>query len=118
MINRQEKDERNVRKGEVYWVNLDPTVGAETKKTRPAVIISNDAQNKVGQRYIVAPVTSVIKTIYPFEVKIDINGKTSKVMLDQIRTVDHKRLGGKLCKLSQEELHQIERAIKLVLEIP
>lgn len=107
----------NVRRGEVYWVKLDPTIGTETKKTRPAIVISNDAQNKVGHRYIVAPITSIVKTVYPFEVEIYINEKPSKVMLDQIRTIDHSRLERKIGKLSQEELDQVERAIKLVLHI-
>jgi mRNA interferase MazF len=106
-----------VRRGEIYWVKLDPTIGTETKKTRPAIVISNDSQNRVGQRYIVAPITSAVKTVYPFEVKININGKPSKVMLDQIRTIDHRRLGGKLGQVSQEELSQVERVIKLVLHI-
>lgn len=111
------KQSENVRRGEIYWVKLDPTIGTETKKTRPAIIISNDSQNKVGRRYIVAPITSVVKTVYPFEIEININEKPSKVMLDQIRTIDHSRLAGKISKLSQEELNQVERAIKLVLHI-
>lgn len=107
----------SVRRGEVYWVKLDPTIGMETKKTRPAVIISNDSQNRAGKRYIVAPVTSVVKTVYPFEVGININGKSSKVMLDQLRTIDHKRLGGKLGQLSPEELYKVEISLKIVLHI-
>jgi mRNA interferase MazF len=106
-----------VRRGEIFWVKLDPTIGTETKKTRPAIVISNDSQNRVGRRYIVAPITSVIKMVYPFEVEININGKSSKVMLDQIRTIDHRRLGEKLGQVSQEELSQVEKAIKLVLHI-
>ena len=111
------QNEESIERGDVYWVKLDPTIGTETKKTRPAVIISNDSQNRVGQRYIVAPITSVIKTVYPFEVEVNINKKSSKVMLDQIRTIDHKRLGAKLGKLSSEEMFQIEKVIKIVLHI-
>lgn len=118
MSKKQKKDEKNVRRGDVYWINLDPAIGTETKKIRPSVIISNDSQNKLGQRYVVAPITSIVKTVYPFEVKVNLNGKLSKVMLDQIRTIDHKRLGRKLCEVSAEELHQIEMAIKIVLQIP
>ena len=53
-----------LRRGDIVWVNLDPTVGSEIKKTRPGLIISNDAQNKVGKRFIVAPITSVVKTYF------------------------------------------------------
>jgi len=113
----EKQDETNVRRGDVYWIKLDPTIGTETKKTRPAVIISNDSQNKVRQRYIVAPITSVVKAVYPFEVKINIQEKPSKVMLDQIRTIDHRRLGRKLGSLSKEELNHIERVLKIVLQI-
>lgn len=109
--------ETRVGRGDVYWVKLDPTIGTETRKTRPAVIISNDSQNKVGSRYIIAPITSTVKTVYPFEAEVNVNGNPSKVMLDQIRTVDHKRLREKLCKLLPEELGRIERAIKVALHI-
>lgn len=109
--------EKNIKRGDIYWVNLDPAIGTEVKKTRPAVIVSNDSQNKVGQRYIVAPITSVVKNIYPFEVKININGKWSKVMMDQIRAVDHQRLESKLSKVTTNEMHDIEKALKVVLQL-
>jgi mRNA interferase MazF len=105
------------RRGAVYWVNLDPTIGSEIKKTRPGVIISNDGQNLVGQRVIVAPATSVVKKLYPFEILIDLNGKKSKVMLDQIRTVDCQRLGEKIGKLTLKETEDLDRALKLVLSL-
>lgn len=106
-----------LRRGSIYWVNLDPTIGSEIKKTRPGVIVSNDAQNMVGKRVIVAPATSVVNKIYPFEILIDIAGKKSKVMLDQIRTVDCQRLGGKIGKLSLEEIEELDKALKLVLSL-
>lgn len=105
------------RRGAVYWVNLDPTIGSEIKKTRPGVIISNDGQNLVGQRVIIAPATSVVKKLYPFEILIDLNGKKSKVMLDQIRTVDCQRLGEKIGKLTLKETEDLDRALKLVLNL-
>lgn len=105
------------RRGAVYWVNLDPTIGSEIKKTRPGVIISNDGQNLVGQRVIVAPATSVVKKLYPFEILIDLNGKKSKVMLDQIRTVDCQRLREKIGKLTLKETEDLDRALKLVLSL-
>lgn len=111
-------DERtNLRRGDVYWVSLDPTIGSEVKKTRPGVIISNDAQNMLGKRVIMAPVTSVVKRVYPFEVKVSLAGAESKVMLDQIRTVDCQRLGNKLGKLTLREIEEVDKALRLVLAI-
>ena len=87
-------------RGEVYWVNLDPTIGSEIAKTRPAVVISNNVGNQYADRVIVAPTTSTnVAKVYPFEVKLDPGeggvAQTSKVLLDQIHTVDKTRLGGK-----------------------
>ena len=72
---------------EVYWINLDPTVGGEMKKTRPCVIISPDEMNFYLKTILVAPLTSTINDI-PFRLKISLNGKLSMIALDQIRAID------------------------------
>ena len=95
-------------RGDIYWVNLDPTIGSKITKTRPAVIVSNNAQNKAGPRIIVAPMTSITKKVYPFEILVILDNKQSKVMLDQIRTVDCIRLGSKLGRLTIEEIEELE----------
>jgi mRNA interferase MazF len=107
----------SILRGQIYWVNLDPSIGSEIKKTRPALILSNDQQNKVGQRFIVAPLTSALGKVYPFEAVVNIKGKSSKVMLDQIRTIDQARLAGYLESLSHEEMERVEKALKLVLDL-
>ena len=107
----------NLCRGEVYWVNLDPTVGSEIRKTRPGLIVSNNAQNQASKRVIIAPLTSVISKIYPFEVRVSIKGKESKVMLDQIRTIDCQRLGEKLGKLTSQEMENIDKVLKFVLAL-
>lgn len=105
------------KRGDVFWVNLDPTLGSETKKVRPGVIISNDSQNRVGQRVIIAPMTSVVHKVYPFEILADLDGKHSKIMLDQIRTVDCQRLGTCLGKLNIKEIEKLNTILKQVLEL-
>ena len=80
-----------MRRGDVYWVNLDPTVGSEVKKRRPAVIISPDEINLKLPVVIVAPLTST-KKAWPTRVQVQIDGRISQVMLEQIRTVDKQRL--------------------------
>ena len=83
-----------VKRGEVYWVNLDPTVGTEIKKTRPALVISPDDMNVVLPRVIVAPLTSKGQPL-GCRPEITMDGKQAKILLDQLRCVDKIRLAGK-----------------------
>ena len=103
------------KRGEVHWVNLDPTVGSEINKRRPCVIVSNDAGNAISHRIIVAPVTSSVKHVYPFEAKVEIQGKSGKVLLDQIRSVDKQRLCGYICILDASIMEHLDRALKISL---
>ena len=80
-----------MKRGDVYWVNLDPTVGGEVKKRRPAVILSPDEMNRSLPVVIVAPITSSKKS-WPTRADIKLSGKAGQIMLDQIRTVDKSRL--------------------------
>ena len=112
----------NLRRGEIYWVSLDPTVGSEIAKTRPGLIISNDVGNQYADRVIVAPITSAgASKVYPFEVKLEAGeggvDKPSKVLLDQIRTLDKTRLGRRIGALSQERIEQVNAAIRLSLAV-
>ena len=96
---------------EVVLVNLDPTLGSEVKKTRPCVILSPDEMNKFLQTIIIAPITSSLKK-YP--TRIEIKGKTTKgwVMIDQIRTVDRKRITKIFGKLTEKEIHEVKNVIQ------
>ena len=107
----------NLKRGDVYWISLDPTVGSETKKTRPCVILSNDAQNKKSSRIIIAPITSNIQKIYPFEAHVEVLGKEGKVMLDQLRCVDKARLGKYASSFDMATILAIEGALKIALAI-
>lgn len=106
------------KRGEIYWVCLDPTVGSEIKKTRPALILSNNISNKLSARVIIAPITSSTHKIYPFEAVVVMPKGIKKVMLDQLRSVDKLRLGNKICFVPSHEMHEVERALKLTLAIP
>lgn len=109
------------KRGEVYWVKLDPAVGSEISKTRPAVIISNDTGNRYSDRVIVAPLTSRgLERVYPFEVKLkpeDGASDASKVLLDQIRTIDKSRLGRQKGRLSPNKMEEVDEAIRLSLNV-
>ena len=108
------------KRGEIYLVNFDPTVGAEIQKTRPAVIIQNDIANRHSPITIVAAITSQFdEPLYPTEVfvKAPEGGLTtdSVVLLNQIRSVDTRRLVKRLGALHAETLVRVDRAIELSL---
>jgi mRNA interferase MazF len=102
------------RRGEVYWVNLEPTIGAETKKTRPGLIVSNDIGNEVSKIIMIAPITSKVAHIYPFEVKVVVNTKPAKIMLNQCRAIDKSRLIDKIQSLDIDVMKEVDEAIKIV----
>ncbi len=95
-----------VRRGEVYWVNLDPTVGSEIKKTRPALVVSPDDMNAALPLVIVAPITSKGQPL-GCRPEVVLDGKTARILLDQVRCVDKKRLAGKLGEIEQALWHPV-----------
>ena len=108
------------RRSEVYLVSLDPTVGAEIKKTRPAVVVQNDPANRRSPITIVAAVTSQFEeSLYPTEVLVRApeGGLTadSVVLLNQIRSVDKGRLVRRLGVLKSETMKEVDRALLLSL---
>lgn len=105
------------KRGDVYWVELDPTIGAEINKTRPGVIISNDLGNEVSKRVIIAPITSSVAKVYSFQVRVKINDTTGKILLDQIRTIDKTRLKKKITTLDKEVMLQVDAALKTSLAL-
>jgi mRNA interferase MazF len=105
------------KRGEIYWVNLDPTIGSETKKTRPALIVSNDIGNENSHVVIVAPITSKVKNVYPFEVEVTVNKKPGKIMLNQCRAIDKSRLSGKIDIIDHEKMKAVEDALKIVFSL-
>lgn len=85
---------------DVYYVNLDPTIGSEIKKTRPCVVISPDEMNYNIATVIIAPLTSKLRN-YPTRVPCKVEGKQGQIVLDQIRTVDKTRLVKKINTLNR-----------------
>jgi mRNA interferase MazF len=95
-----------VKRGEVYWVNLDPTVGTEIKRTRPALIISPDEMNAALPRVIIAPLTSKGQSL-GCRPLVDFNGKKARILLDQIRTIDKERLAGRMGEIDLSLWHRL-----------
>ena len=107
-----------MKRGEVWWVEFDPAVGSEITKTRPAVIVSNDAANRNLSRVVVVPVTSNTGRIYQGEALVDIGGRKGKAMADQITAADKSRLKNKVGVLSRLDMAAVEGAIQVHLGMP
>ena len=95
-----------VKRGEVYWVNLDPTIVTKIKKTRPALIVSPDDMNAALPRVIIAPLTSQGQAL-GCRPEIQFAGKPARILLDQLRSVDKRRLAGKMGEIELEKWHSV-----------
>ena len=115
-----------MRRGEICLVDLEPVRGAEANKRRPAVIVSNDGANTTAQRLgrgvvTVAPVTSSLARVYPFQVRLDaaVTGLAvdSKAQAEQLRTVAVERLGPRVGMVPPEVMAELDEAIRLHLAL-
>jgi mRNA interferase MazF len=106
-----------MKRGEVWWINFNPSVGGEIHKQRPAVIVSNDAANQFLNRVQVVPLTSSVSKLYPSESYVIFRGKKAKAMADQLTTVSKKRLINQAGSTSSTEMEGIGRAITVQLDL-
>ncbi len=104
-----------MKRGEVWWVAFDPALGSEIRKTRPAVIISNDIANRFLSRVTVIPLTSNVSRLYPSECLVQVSGQPAKAMIDQMTVADKRRLQKCMGRLTDEEMQAIETVIRLHL---
>jgi len=110
-----------MKRGEIYWANLDPTIGSEISKTRPVLLVSNDINNEVSETVTVLPITSQTGKVYPYEVILsskEINLPTdSKVKANQIRTISKRRIGNNIGAISSITMSAVEKAIAIHLDL-
>lgn len=112
-----------MKRGEIYYADLDPTIGAETQKKRPVLIISNNANNNAATTITIIPITSNIKKVYPFEVLLEKAStglsKNSKVQCHQIRTISKLRISESKLegRVNGKIMSKIVKALKLHLDI-
>ena len=104
-----------MRRGDVYWVNLDPVIGSEIGKRRPAVVVQNEAANRSSATVTVIPLTSSITKVYPFQVLVPAGEaglpQPSKALCEQVRTLSRRRLTERIGSLPEERLGQIREAL-------
>jgi mRNA interferase MazF len=108
------------KRGEIYLVNFDPTVGAEIQKTRPALILQNDIANRHSPITVVAAITSQFEEpVYPTEVVVSMPegglSVDSVVLLNQIRSIDKRRLVRRLGAVRPDTMEQVDRALQISL---
>jgi len=111
-----------MKRGDIYYADLDHTVGSEVNKRRPVLIVSNNANNRAADTVTVLPITSSVDSVYPFEVKLSKKDsglpKPSKVQAQKIRTISKQRLSGRSIGILNKELMQlVDAAMRLHLNL-
>lgn len=115
-----------IRRGDVHWVDLDPSHGAEASKGRPAIIVSNDAANLTATRLgrgvvTVVPVTSNVERIYPFQVSLTSAttglARDSKAQAEQVRSIAVERVGERLGVVPDSVMKEVDEALRLHLTL-
>ncbi len=105
----------NIQRGEIYWIDLNPTQGSETNKIRPCVIISATPINKARRTVVIIPLSSTGKVFPPLTIPVKVDGKEGVAVIDQIRAVDKTRLKKHIGILSEKEISNIEDSLRLIL---
>jgi len=114
--------ESKIKRGFIYLVDLNPTIGAEINKVRPAVVVSNNINNQYAETVTIVPITSSkLDKVYPFEVFISKGianlDKDCKAKANQIRTIDKKRIISEIGELPEDLMKKLDTAIKIHLEL-
>jgi mRNA interferase MazF len=106
-----------VRRGDIWWVSLDPTQGSEIRKTRPAVVITVNALNRARRTVVVVPLSTAPEPRLPIVVPTPSAGPNSVAVCDQLRAVDKRRLTRIAGRLSTADLRIIEESVRRILEL-
>ncbi|MEG4500577.1 type II toxin-antitoxin system PemK/MazF family toxin [Microcoleus sp. F10-C6] len=111
-----------MKRGEIYYANLSPTVGSEIDKRRPVLVVSNDANNRAANTVTILPITSNVTRVYPFEVLLNPEdsglSKPSQVQAQQVRTISKQRISSDAVGSLSEEIMQLVNAVlKLHLDV-
>jgi mRNA interferase MazF len=106
-----------IKRGEVWWVSLDPTQGPEIKKTRPCLVLSANILNRLRKTVVVIPMSTIAKPHPPITVPLTCQGRSAVAIIDQIRAVGKHRLKTKIETISHQEMASVVRAVSEILEL-
>jgi mRNA interferase MazF len=106
-----------MRRGDIWWMALDPGQGSEIKKTRPCVVLTNDTLNRLRKTVVVVPLSTAAKAHTPITVPVTCQGRAAVAVIDQVRAVAKHRLQSKVESLSSKDLETITMALSTILEI-
>lgn len=109
--------EANINRGDIWWINLDPTQGSEIKKTRPCVVLTHDTLNRLRRTVVIVPLSTAAKTHPPITLPVTCQGNSAVAVVDQIRAVAKHRLKSKIDTLTPGELDEICQAVSTILEL-
>ncbi len=109
------KPAKRPQRGEVWWVRFDPSVGEEIRKTRPAIVVSNNMSNRYLNRFQVVPLSTQTGKLYPSEALVHFAGQRSKAMADQITTASLKRFQSRIGEIDHDGLQELRRILLLQL---
>lgn len=105
------------RRGEVWWVRLDPTPGSEIRKKRPCLVLSSNVVNERRRTIVVVPLSSSPQAAPPLLVSVQCAGRAAVAVVDQIRAIAKERLDGRLATLSAEHLKAVEDGLQQILDL-
>ena len=105
------------RRGEIWWANLDPSVGSEINKTRPCVVISNSVLNEHRRTVVIVPLTSPPRVAPPLMVSVTCSGRPAVAVIDQVRAVAKERLTQLIERLPAQQLQSVQDALREILEL-
>jgi len=106
-----------MKRGDIWWVALEPGQGSEIKKTRPCVVLTNDTLNRLRKTVVVVPLSTAAKAHLPITVPVTCQGRAAVAVIDQVRAVAKHRLQSKVESLSSKDLETITMALSTILEI-
>ena len=106
-----------MKRGDVWWVSFDPSVGGEIRKRRPAVVVSNDESNRHLNRVQVVPLTSFVDRVFPSEGLVMLQGARRKALADQLTTASKRRLTQRMGRIAAQDMRRIDEAIRVQLAL-
>jgi len=106
-----------IKRGDIWWISLDPTQGSEIKKTRPCIVLTHDTINRLRRTVVVIPLSTAARPHPPITVPVTCQGGAAVAVIDQIRAVAKHRLKSKIEAISPDELDEVCQAISNILEI-